>query len=127
VARRRIDGRGQAHLNVSSVPAEDTQAKTADAPIARRSPGGGQPAASSLADGSAGERDTLAKGDHALLLFHSPTKTMVLCDEGHRCIALAKLTWDETARRRQALRVQRDARVARHDQRHGQDLERRQD
>jgi hypothetical protein len=92
-----IDGRGQAHLNVSSVPAEDTQAKTADAPIARRSPGGGQPAASSLADGSAGERDTLAKGDHALLLFHSPTKTMVLCDEGHRCIALAKLTWDETA------------------------------
>ena len=91
-----IDGRAQAHLNVSAVPAEATQAKAGDATVARRSPGGGQPANSSLADGSAGERDTLAKGDHALLLFHTPTKTMVLCDEGHRCIALATQTWEET-------------------------------
>jgi hypothetical protein len=78
-------------------PASES-AKTTDAPVARRSPGGGgQGTAASLAEGPAAERDTLAAGDHALLLYHTPTKSMLLCDEGHRCVALASLTWQETA------------------------------
>ena len=96
-----IDGRAQTHLNVSAAPATEGGSKTTSEPaIARRSPGGGQPANNSLADGSSSapiERDVLAKGDSALLLFHTPTKSMLLCDEGHRCIALAQLTWEETA------------------------------
>lgn len=96
-----IEGRAtQAHLNVSAAPlAEGGSKTTTDTAIARRSSGGGQPANTSLADGSAPtpiERDILAKSDKALLLYHTPTKSMLLCDEGHRCIALASLTWDET-------------------------------
>ena len=93
-----IDGRAQTHLNVSAAPATEGGSKTTEPAIARRS-SGGQPAATSLADGSSSapiERDVLAKGDSALLLFHTPTKSMLLCDEGHRCIALAQLTWEET-------------------------------
>jgi len=88
-------GPKQAHLNISSAPASETD-KSAAAPIARRSPGdGGQAGSTGLADGSATERDTLANADHALLLFHTPTKSMLLCDDGHRCVALASLTWQE--------------------------------
>lgn len=91
-----IDGRtAQTHLNISSAPASDS-AKATDAPIARRSPGGGDTAPAPLAEGPAPERDTLAAGDHALLLFHTPTKSMLLCDEGHRCVTLASLSWQET-------------------------------
>jgi len=90
-----INGRAQAHMKISAAPAGEAQSKTTDAPIMRRSSGGGQ---APLSDGTSApiERDNLARGDSALLLFHTPTKSMLLCDEGHKCIALASLTWEET-------------------------------
>jgi hypothetical protein len=92
-----IDGRHQTHMRISAAPASDALPKTLDGTVMRRSPGGGNAGATSLAEGSAPERDTLAAGDHALLLFHAPSKTMVLCDESHRCIDLASVSWEEAA------------------------------
>jgi len=88
-----IDGRTAAkHVNISAaVPAAATDGPGQTGQMLRRSAG----TSPALAPGSAPEMDTLASGDHALLLFHAPTKSMLLCDEGHRCVTLAPLTWEE--------------------------------
>ena len=33
-----------------------------------------------------------------MLVHHTPTKSMLLCDQGGRCVALATLTWEERDR-----------------------------
>ena len=82
------------HLNISAAPLTTAGEKTSGS-VARRSPGTPETGSGPSAP-AAPERDILASGDRALLLYHAPTKSMALCDEGHRCIGLATLTWDET-------------------------------
>jgi hypothetical protein len=87
-----IEGRAAAkHLNISAAAAAEAPGQTGQ--VLRRSAGTSPTAA--LAAGSAPEMDTLAAGDRALLLYHTPTRSMLLCDDGHRCVALATLTWEE--------------------------------
>ena len=90
-----IEGRSAlTHTNISAAPLAESRNSAAAPPMLRRSAGAAETGSGPSA-GAVPDRDILAAGDYALLLYHSPTKTMALCDEGHRCIGLATLTWDE--------------------------------
>jgi hypothetical protein len=87
-----------AHANISSA-ADAAPADAASAAPMRRS--SGAPAGSSSPGGpsaSTPELDTLASGTHAMLVHHTPTQSMLLCDQGGRCVTLAALTWEERDR-----------------------------
>ena len=86
-----------AHTNISAAP--DASAERPDAgtgPAMRRS--AAAPATSSGPSASTPEIDTIAAGTHAMLVHHTPTKSLLLCDQGGRCVTLATLTWEERDR-----------------------------
>jgi hypothetical protein len=84
------------HTNISAA-AEAGPADAGGAAPMRRS--SGAPASGASGSGpSAPELDTLSAGTHALLVRHAPTQSMLLCDQGGRCVTLATLTWEERDR-----------------------------
>jgi hypothetical protein len=87
------------HTNISSAT-DAAPADAAGAATMRRS--SGAPAGGASASGpsaSTPDLDTLGAGTHAMLVHHSPTQSMLLCDQGGRCVTLATLTWEERDRR----------------------------
>ena len=86
------------HTNISSA-ADAAPADAGGAAPMRRSSaapaGGASPSGPSAATP---ELDTLAAGTHAMLVHHTPTQSMLLCDQGGRCVTLSTLTWEERDR-----------------------------
>ena len=85
------DGRTQPHVNIGTTGATVESRGESGPGILRRSPGS---ASESSASGPL-DPNLPAPGEQALLLYHWPSRTMLLCGLDHRCGDLPALRWEE--------------------------------